>query len=144
MFQDIIKRLMKTNAPVSGRYKIPIAGIKAFDKIINFQNNVSKEEILNSAVEEFSKYTQGDKESVKEFEKILWQEFNEVPIQDIKQKAKLLQQLWKTEAKIIIKQKKKTKLIGIRLTEEEYQKLTEKAKEQGINLSEYIRKKLGL
>jgi len=144
MFQDIIKRLTKINAPVADKYKIPIAGIKAFDKILNSQNDASKEAIIISAIEEFSKYAHGDEESVKEFENILWKEFNDVPIQDMKQKAKLLQQLWKTEAKIIVKHKKKTRIIGIRLTEEEYQELLEKAKKQGVNLSKYIRWKLGL
>jgi len=142
MFQDIIKRLIKINAPVTGRHKIPIAGIKAFDKILTHQNTQFKDEIIKSAVEEFSKYAQGDEESIKEFEKILKQEFNGVPIQDIKRKTKLLQQLWKTEAKIIIKHKKKTKIIGIRLTEEEYHELVEKAKKEGVNLSEYIRRRL--
>lgn len=145
MFEHIIKRLLEIKAPVTGHLKVPAAGSKAFEAILKSKGLDKGKQAIQIALQEFSEYNNRDEESFKAFKEIVQREFSELGgSRIIKAKAKALKEIWEAEARAIIGPTKKTKIVGIRLTEEEYESLLKQAKKERLDVSNYIRKKLGL
>ncbi|WP_394325303.1 plasmid mobilization protein [Thermococcus sp. JCM 11816] len=52
--------------------------------------------------------------------------------------------MWETEARTLTAQSIRNKWLSIRVTETEYEAILKQAQKEGLSLSAYIRKKLGL
>lgn len=140
MFENIIKKLV--NSDIKDISTISRIGERVFDAVLASGNLNDSETAIKIALVEFSKYAGGD--ILRDFEKIIRKEFE--PLNGnrlIKKKAKLLKEIWETEVKAVFN-KKRTRIIGIRLSEEEYERISYEANKQGLTISEYIRRKLGL
>jgi len=145
MFESILKKLNEINAPITGKSKIPAAGVKAFEAILKSKGLKEGSEAVKIALSEFSKYNNKDEETLQEFKEILEREFLGLTgARIIKAKAKALKEFWEAEAKALFGPVRRTKWISIRVTEEEYNKILEEASKEGLDISNYIRKKLGL
>ncbi|USH00044.1 hypothetical protein K1720_00710 [Thermococcus argininiproducens] len=145
MFESILKKLNEVNAPVIGKSKVPAAGIKAFEAILKYKGFKEWNEAVKIALSEFLRYNNGNEETLQEFKEILEREFSGFTrARIIKTKAKALKALWEAEAKALFGPVKRTKWISIRVTEEEYNRVLEEATKEGLDISNYIRKKLGL
>lgn len=142
MFEDIINRLKKISGTNSAS-EVSAAGAKAFEAILASKGLDNSEDAIRLALNEFSKYA--DEDTLHEFETIIRKEFEHlVGARTIKVKAKALKGLWEAEVKSILSPPKRTKIVGIRLSEVEYAFLSAEAAKRGLTISEYIRKKLGL
>ncbi|WP_175059067.1 hypothetical protein [Thermococcus sp. 2319x1] len=140
MFEDVIKRL--TNIRTNSASEISAVGTKAFEAILVSRGLDNHEAAIRLALNEFSKYA--DEDTLHEFEIIIRKEFEHlVGARTIKAKAKALKELWEAEVKAILSPQKRTKIVGVRLSEEEYAFLSAEAAKRGLTISEYIRKKLG-
>lgn len=145
MFEDILKKLNKINAPVIGKAKIPAAGVKAFEAILKSKGIIEGESAIKIALSEFVKYNNNDEEVLKAFEHIIKKEFSGLRgAKLIKAKTKALKELWETEAKALFGSRRRNKWISIRVTEDEYNQILKEANKEGLDLSNYVRKKLGL
>jgi len=145
MFEPIIERLLLIKAPVTRKLKIPLAGIRAFEAILKSEDISSSVLAIEIAVAEFSKYSKGDPQVTSDFEKILAREFwglNTPRL--IKKKARALKEIWELEARTVAVKNKRNKWLSIRVTEEEYDMISKRAQEEGLDISNYIRKRLGL
>ncbi|WP_367884003.1 hypothetical protein [Thermococcus sp. JCM 11816] len=78
MFEEIIKKLLETNAPTTSKLKIPLAGIKAFETIIKSKESIDPDIAVKIAVAEFTKYSTGDPEVITNFKKIVKREFSKL------------------------------------------------------------------
>jgi len=145
MFECIIKRLMKIRAPVTHKLKIPLAGTKAFDAILQARDISESTDAVKLAVKEFAKYVDGDPDVISDFEKTLIHEFSGLSgVRYIRKKAKALKEIWELEARVLAAKNKRNKWLSIRVTEEEYEAISKQAQEEGLDISNYIRKRLGL
>ena len=145
MFERIIKRLIEIHAPATRKLKIPIAGIKAFEVILESSEILDVTMAVDLAVSEFSKYSNGDPQVVSDFKKILAGEFSGLnSTKLLKKKARALKEIWEIEARTLAAKNKRNKWLSIRVTEEEYETISKQAQEEGLDLSNYIRKRLGL
>jgi len=145
MFEVILKKLSRINAPVIGKAKIPAAGAKAFEAILKSKGLMKGEEAIKIALSEFAKYNNNDEETLKAFEYVIQKEFSSLKgARLIKAKAKALKGLWEAEAKAFFGPIRRTKWISIRVTDEEYNRVLKEATKEGLDISNYIRKKIGL
>jgi len=102
MFEKILQKLNEINAPITGKSKIPAAGVKAFEAILKFKGLKKGSEAVKIALSEFSKYNNKDEETIQEFREILEREFSRLSgARIIKAKAKALKELWEAEAKAL-------------------------------------------
>ncbi|MDV3104012.1 plasmid mobilization protein [Thermococcus waiotapuensis] len=145
MFEAIITRLLKLKAPSTRKLKIPLAGIRAFKIILESEEISTPEVAVEIAVAEFSRYSEGDPQVISDFKKILVREFSGVTnAKLLKKKAKALKEIWEIEARTLAIKNKRNKWLSIRVTEEEYNSISKQAEEEGLDISNYIRKRLGL
>ncbi|NJE76359.1 plasmid mobilization protein [Thermococcus sp. ES12] len=146
MFENIIERLLSLQAPVTRKLKIPVAGIKAFEVILTTGEEISDPAAaIELAVNEFAKYSKGDHQLVSDFKKILAREFSGLnSTKLLKKKARALKEIWEIEARTLAAKNKRNRWLSIRVTKEEYEAISKQAQEEGLDISNYIRKKLGL
>ena len=145
MFEDIILRLLSLQTPVTGKLKIPLAGIKAFEVILGCSEITNSKTTIDLALEEFSKYSKDDPQAISDFKKILVREFSGLnSTKLLKKKARALKEIWEIEARTLAAKNKRNKWLSIRVTEEEYETISKQAQEEGLDISNYIRKRLGL
>ena len=145
MFKGIIEKLIDLRAPTTRKLKIPLAGIRAFEAILKSEDISSSALAIEIAVAEFSKYSKGDPQVTSDFEKILAREFWELNTPRlIKKKARALKEIWELEARTVAVKNKRNKWLSIRVTKEEYETISKQAHEEGLDISNYIRKRLGL
>ncbi|NJE09362.1 plasmid mobilization protein [Thermococcus sp. MAR1] len=145
MFKGIIERLIDLQAPTTRKLKIPLAGIRAFETILKSKDISSSALAIEIAVAEFSKYSKGDPQVTSDFEKILVREFSGLNTPRlIKKKARALKEIWELEARTLTAKNKRNKWLSIRVTEDEYDMISKRAQEEGLDISNYIRKRLGL
>ncbi|KPU62371.1 hypothetical protein EP1X_09160 [Thermococcus sp. EP1] len=145
MFESILKKLNEMNAPVIGNSRVPAAGIKAFEAVIKYKGLKEGTEAVKIALLEFSKYNNENEEILYEFREILEREFlGFAKARIIKTKAKALKKLWEVEARALFASVRRTKWISFRVTEEEYNRILELATKEGLDISNYVRKRLGL
>jgi len=145
MFEKIILRLLELRTPTTRKLKIPIAGPKALEAIIMLSEVKDPATAIQIATKEFSKYSKGDSQAVSDFKKILSREFSGLNnTKLLKKKAKVLKEIWELEARTLAAKNKRNKWLSIRVTEEEYEKISKQAQGEGLDVSNYIRKRLGL
>ena len=145
MFEAIITRLFNLKAPSTRKLKIPFAGLRAFEVILGSEEISTPEVAIEMAVVEFSKYSEGDPQVVSDFKKILVREFSGVTnAKLLKKKARALKEIWEIEARALTAKNKRNRWLSIRVTEEEYEAISRQAQEEGLDISNYIRKRLGL
>ncbi len=145
MFEQIIKRLIELRAPTTRKLKIPIAGIKAFGVILESSKILDVTIAVELAVSEFFKYSNDDPQVVSDFKKILAREFSGLnSTKLLKKKARALKEIWEIEARTLATKNKRNKWLSIRVTEKEYETVSKQAQEEGLDVSNYIRKRLGL
>ncbi|NJE05129.1 hypothetical protein E3E36_03000 [Thermococcus sp. M36] len=145
MFEQVIKRLMEIQAPTTRKLKIPLAGIRAFEVILKSNEISNATTAVGLAVTEFSKYSKGDSQVVSDFKKILAREFSGLNnTKPLKKKARALKEIWEIEARTLAAKNKRNKWLSIRVTEEEYETISKQARGEGLDISNYIRKRLGL
>ncbi|ASI99434.1 plasmid mobilization protein [Thermococcus celer] len=145
MFERVINRLMEIQAPATRKLKIPIAGIRAFEAILESNEILNVTTVVDLALREFSKYSKGDSQVASDFEKILVREFSGLNnTRLLKKKARALKEIWKIEARELGYNYKRNKWLSIRVTEEEYEIVSKQAQREGLDISNYIRKRLGL
>ena len=145
MFEQVIKRLLEIQAPITHKLKIPLAGIRAFEVILKSNEILNTTAMVDLAVAEFSKYSKGDSQVISDFKKILTREFSGLNKPKLlKKKARILKEIWEIEARTLAAKNKRNKWLSIRVTEEEYELISKQAQEEGLDISNYIRKKLGL
>lgn len=145
MFEAIINRLLETKAPSTKKLKIPVAGPKAFESILKLKGPFNPKDAIELAVEEFSRYSREDSLAVSEFRQILIREFSGLDDSiTIKKKTKALKEIWEIEGRNLAAKYKRTKWLSIRVTEDEYRRVLENAQNEGLDLSTYLRKMLGL
>ncbi|WP_456396368.1 plasmid mobilization protein [Thermococcus sp.] len=144
MFEKIIEQLIALKTPATRKLKIPVAGTRAFELIL--KSDVPNETIaVELAVNEFAEYSKGDPQVVSDFKKILDREFSGLnSTKLIKKKARALKEIWEIEARTLAAKNKRNKWLSIRVTEEEYEMISKQAQEEGLDISNYIRKRLGL
>ncbi len=75
MFERVINRLMEIQAPATRKLKIPIAGIRAFEAILESNEILNVTTVVDLALREFSKYSKGDSQVASDFEKFLLENF---------------------------------------------------------------------
>ncbi|WP_048151650.1 plasmid mobilization protein [Palaeococcus ferrophilus] len=144
MFEEIIKRLLELHAPATRKLKIPLAGTKAFDAILDSEK-ILEGNVVDLAVSEFAKYSRGDHQLVSKFREILLRELSGLRDRRlIKKKVRALREIWEAEARTLAVQNRRNKWLSIRVTEGEYELVVKQAQQEGLDLSNYIRKKLGL
>ena len=145
MFERVIQRLIEIQAPATRKFKIPVAGIKAFEILLKSTEISNAATAVDLAVKEFSKYSKGDSQVVSDFKKILAKEFSGLNnTRLIKKKARALKEIWGVEARTLVSKNKRDKWLSIRVTKEEYEAIYRQAQEEGLDISNYIRKRLGL
>lgn len=145
MFEQIIKRLHEIGAPADSQNKIPLAGIKAFEVIVKTKGIKKGEEAIEIAVQEFARYNNGDYESLQDFRALIEKELQELKgARIIKAKTRALKKIWEIEGRALLGPQKRNRIVLLRVTDKEYEKLITKAQEEGLNISNYIRKRLGL
>ncbi|ASJ01627.1 plasmid mobilization protein [Thermococcus gorgonarius] len=145
MFEQVISRLLEIRAPTTRKLKIPLAGIKAFEVVSNYNGILDETVAVELAVNEFARHSEGDPQAVSDFKKILVREFSGVTnAKLLKKKAKALKEIWEIEARTLAAKNKRNKWLSIRVTEEEYESISKQAQEEGLDISNYIRKRLGL
>jgi len=145
MFEQVIRKLIEIQAPATRKLKIPIAGIKAFEVILKSHEISNATAAVNLAVAEFSKYSGGNPQVVSDFKRILAREFSGLDSAKLlRKKAKALKEIWEIEARTLTVKNRRNKWLSIRVTEEEYEKISKQAQEEGLDISNYIRKRLGL
>ena len=145
MFEKIINRLIELQAPVTRKLKIPLAGIRAFDAIIKSKEIFDTTSAIDLAIAEFSKYSSNDPQTVFDFKEVLTREFSGIgSAKLIKKKAKILKETWEIEARMLTSKNRRDKWISIRVTKKEYEVISKQAQEEGLDISNYIRKRLGL
>jgi len=145
MFEQIIKRLIEMQAPATRKLKIPLAGLRAFEVILKSNETLDVAKAVDLAMEEFSKYSNGDPQVVSDFMEILAREFSGLnSAKLLRKKAKALKEIWEIEARKLTTKNKRNKWLSIRVTEEEYETISKQAQEEGLDISNYIRKRLGL
>ena len=82
---------------------------------------------------------------ISDFKKILTREFSGLNKPKLlKKKARILKEIWEIEARTLAAKNKRNKWLSIRVTEEEYETISKQAQEEGLDVSNYIRKRLGL
>lgn len=145
MFRSIIEKLIYLQAPTTRKLKIPLAGVSAFEAVLKSEEISSSALAIEIAVAEFSKYSKGNPQVISDFKKILIREFSGLDTPKlIKKKAKVLKEIWEIEARTLAAKNKRNKWLSIRVTEEEYETISKQAQEEGLDISNYIRKRLGL
>lgn len=145
MFEKIIKQLIALKTPATRKLKIPVAGTRAFEVILKSKNVPNETTAVELAVNEFAKYSGGDPQVVSDFKKILAREFSGLNgTKLLKKKARALKEIWEIEARTLAARNKRNKWLSIRVTGEEYETISKQAQEEGLDISNYIRKRLGL
>lgn len=138
MFERIIKSLSRNR----NSYDVLKAGSRALEAILHSKGLDNPQNAIEIALQEFSRYA--DHYALQEFDKILRREFAQINgARSIKAKARALKELWDAEVKALMSPPKRTKIVGIRLSEEEYEIIQKEASKLNMSISEYIRKQLG-
>ncbi len=140
MFEEIIMRLIKLQAPSTNKLKIPLAGFKAFEVVSNSNGILDETVAVELAVNEFAKHSRGDPQVVSDFKKILTKEFSGLNnTRLLKKKARALKEIWEIEARTLATKNKRNKWLSIRVTEEEYETISMQAQEEGLDISNCIK-----
>ena len=146
MFEDVISQLYEIRAPLGANTKTPVAGefaLYAAQRAAEMGTD-DVDELIGIALLEFQKFNKNDAESLKRFKEILSEELKKISGRidnwRLADKLKALRGVWLAEAKIL-KEDRNTK-VTVRLTASERRELERRATEEGLTLSEYIRKKL--
>lgn len=117
---------------------------RALDEILELKNINTGNEAVEYLTKRLSTLTI-EEDIKKQFLNIMQKELKTVSgKRRIKSKIKALKKIWEVETQTLFSKQKRTKWVSVRLTEDEYNLVVKTAQEEGLSISDYIRKKLGL